>query len=214
MTTAAINEVYQVRIHYRLEEQEVLNVLHFKALAPDSDVLVHLLRVVVQCVVTTLLPGLANQIRLEKVTGMRVSPDVGPELEAIPDPTGTIQGMTTGDSLPSYCSALISIKTERGGRSGRGRMFIAGIPESGTVGSKLSPEVQPWLALIAFVGCIASHFGNTATPGPGDWVFGVVSRKLGNPKPPYLLPQFAPVMSMNPVSLLATTRSRKVGKGS
>jgi hypothetical protein len=212
--TAAINEVWQVKAHYTLEQQEVLNVMHFQAPAGDTDVWVHLLAVIGQCIITSLLPGLTPGLRFEKLTAMKVAPDIGPQWEWFPDPTGTIQGLVTGDSLPSYCSGVISIQTTRGGKSGRGRMYIAGIPEAGTVGSFLSPEAATWLALVAFVGCIASHFGQSTTHTNGDWVFGVLSRKLGNPKPPYTVAQFAQFTLMKPSRALGTTRSRKVGRGS
>ncbi len=215
MTTAAAGEVWQAKIHGRQEAQECLNVLHFGTVMGDNNVELRLLQALLNCVVTSLLPGLHTSYRLERVTAMRVSPTVGPELEVVPDPTGVIQGSIAGDALPSFTSCVLSIRANAGGRAGRGRMFIPGLPESAVSGSFIGPESPYWLAMIAFAACLLSSFKHFEDiPSTNEWWFGVMSRKIGGVKPPFLAAGFSHVMSITPKAAVATTRSRKVGHGS
>lgn len=213
--TAALNDVWQVKIHGRQEEQEVLNVLHFRCAFSDNNVETHLLLVLLNCIVTTLLPGLGSAYHLEKITGMKVSPDLGPEIQVLPDPEGAIQGAVATDVLPTFASCVVGIHTVGAGRTGRGRMFLPGIPEASTTGSFISPESPYWAAVAAFAVCLLTNFKHEGEfEPPNKWWLGVMSRKLGGAKPPFLLAGFHDVASLEPKALIATTRSRKVGHGS
>lgn len=213
--SATINEIYQVVIHGRQEEQEVLNIWHFRCLFTDNDVTLHLLTVVMNCIITALLPGLSQQYKLERVTGARVSPTLGPELEVTPPPEGLVQGAVATDSLPTFNACVVSIRTVGAGRTGRGRMYLAGIPEASSTASFLSPESPYWAAVAAFVACFLTNFENSGSfEPPNKWQFGVMSRKLGGAKPPFLLAGFHDMTGLVPKQLIATMRSRKVGHGS
>lgn len=211
---ATTGDIVQVRIVGRQEEQEVLNVMHFRTETGDTDFIIHLLQVIVACLVDSFLPHAGSLYHLEKVEGMRVAPTVGPWFEVSPDPAGLIQGAETGDTLPTLNSCVISIRTERAGRSGRGRIFLGGIPESSTTGSFINPESPYWGAVGAFAACLFSHFHYTSFPPSNSWQLGVMSRKIGGAKPPFLTTGFSPVTALTPHRLIATTRSRKVGHGS
>lgn len=210
---AAVNEVWQVLIQGVIEEQQCENVLFFKAEANDGDTMAHLISDLVECFVTGLVPVLSSTYTFQQIVARRIIPDVGPDLIYTPPAGMAVQGASAGDAEPSFVSALISLRSSRGGRSGRGRMFIAGVPEGQTIASRIDSEAALWAGLIAFVGCMLGKFLAHDPPVAGNWVWGVFSRKLGNAKAPFLAAGFAPVVSAQPINLLATTRSRKIGHG-
>lgn len=214
-TGAGPNEVWEVVLEGRLHEQQCLNVMYFHSGLGSDDVETRLLRALIICVLTNLIPGLSSDYVFVGAKGKRVAPTLGPVIEMSPLQTDDVVGNTAGDSLPSVISALISIHTTRGGRSGRGRIFLAGIPEAGTIGSNLNIEGVSWPAILNFIACIAAQFFQVGDPPQvNQWQFGVMSRKIGGAKPPFLEAGFAPATRLVAKQLLATTRSRKVGRGS
>jgi hypothetical protein len=210
---AATGELWRVMIQGRIENQQCENVLWFRAQAADTDVILHLLTAALQCFVTNVLPVLAGTYNFERIVGQRVHPTLGAEYE-VTVPTGdATAGQAAGDAEPSFVSALISLRSNRGGRSGQGRMFIAGVPEGSTTASFLNTEAGLYPALVAFVGCMIAAFLTKDVPAAGDWEWGVFSRKLGGAKFPFNPAGFAPMIVATPKRELATTRSRKIGHG-
>lgn len=209
---ANINDIFQVRVKGFIEGQETNNVLHFKALTASTDVDLKLIQVLIQCFVEHLLPAWSNQWTLDTIVWKRVSPTLSPEFVSSAT-TGQIGALTT-DSLPTFNAALVSIRTAEGGRSKRGRMFLAGIPESATLKSSFDLTGATWLAILAFVACLVDKFIDNAELGSDRFILGVYSRKIGGAAFPYGAAGFTPAVSLNPVSLVATMRSRKVGRGS
>lgn len=210
--SAAVNDIFQVRVKGFQEGQETNNVLHFVCSAASSDVDVHLIQKLIACFVTHLLPAWSNAWHLDTVVWKRVSPTLSPEFVSVP--SGAAVGALSTDSLPTFNAALISIRTAQGGRSRRGRMYLAGIPESATVKSQFDLAGLPWLAIVAFVACVVSEFIENGELGTDRFNLGIYSRKLGGSTFPYTASAFTPAISMSPVALVATMRSRKVGRGS
>lgn len=206
-------EVVQTLIQWSIEGQECENVLYFQAQAPDPDMLANLLAAIAQCLVTVLIPKLGSNFTLERIKGRVVSPAVGGEAVWIPDNSVNTIGGEAGSPLPSYCSALISLKTGFAGRSGHGRMYIGGISENDTNMSKINTEGSLWHALIAFCACMLGKFVIKDVPAGGDYTWGVMSRKLGGQKPPFAAAGYHVILDAHPNAYLATTRSRKVGRG-
>jgi hypothetical protein len=211
-TQVSTGEIVQVLVQGTIEGQECENVLYFRSLAVDPDMLLHLLTAIATCLLA-LIPKLGSNYTLERIKGKVVSPAVGPEEEWTPEPGDTIQGAATGDTAASFVSALISLHTTRGGRSGRGRMFLAGVPDGETTGSKINFEGDLWPALLAFAVCMLDKFKPRDVPAAGDYDWGVMSRKIGGEKPPFLAAGYATITRAVPSPYVATTRSRKVGKG-
>lgn len=208
----AAGEVVQVLVQGVIEQQECENVLYFRAQAADPDMLANLLLDIAACLLA-LIPSLSSTYRLERIKGKIVSPAVGLEDEWTPESGDVVNGAASGDARSSHDAALISLRTTRPGRSGRGRMFVAGVPEGSTSGSEINPESPLWLALIAFAACMIDKFKTKDVPAAGDYEWGVMSRKIGGVKPPFLNAGFAPIHKASPVVLLATMRSRKIGHG-
>lgn len=208
------NDLYQVRIKGRIDGQETNNVLVFRCVsgAGDSDVLVHLIQVLATCFVTHLLPVLSSAFTLEQIIWKRVSPTLGPEIVSIP--TGFGAAGQAGEQLPSFTSAVISIRSSLGGRSHRGRMYVPGAPLTAVNGSSWDPGNAFWLGLVAFAACLVTNFIPGDPPGNNAWAMGIYSRKIGGSTFPYSLSGFTPMKEALPQALVGTTRSRKVGRGS
>lgn len=210
--SSAVNDLWQVRVKGFQEGQETNNVLHFLCTGASSDVELHLIQALIQCFVTHLLPAWSNQWLLDTVVYKRVAPTLSPEF--VSSTTTGVTGALTTDSLPTFNAALISIRTAQGGKSKRGRMFLAGIPESATIKSQFDLAGLPWLAILAFAACLVDKFIDNGELGTDKFNLGIYSRKLGGATFPYNLAGFTPATSLHPVGLVATMRSRKVGRGS
>jgi hypothetical protein len=208
----ATGDIVQVLVQGSIEEQQCENVWYFRAQAVDPDMLLHLLADIAQCVLA-LIPSLGSTYRLERIKGKVVAPAVGAEEEWIPDPGASVEGASAGDTEPSFVSALISLYTTRGGRSGRGRIYLAGVPEGQTIGSKINRDLALWAALAAFVACMLNKFKARDVTAAGNYDWGVMSRKIGGLKPPFLVAGYAPIIRAVVKEELATTRSRKLGHG-
>lgn len=210
--TAAVNDLFQVRVKGFQEGQETNNVLHFKCVAASSDVELHLIQALISCYLTHLMPAWSNQWTLDTVVWKRVAPTLSPEF--VSSGTTGFTGALVTDSLPTFNAALVSIRTAEGGRSKRGRMFLAGIPEAATIKSSFDLAGLPWAAILAFVACLVDKFIDNGELGSDRFLLGVYSRKIGGSAFPYQAAGFTPAVSLTPVSLVATMRSRKVGRGS
>lgn len=214
-TPADVGEIWEVTLEGRQESQQVMNVMHFRIDSAVDDIEERLLRAMVECLLTVLLPGAASTYQYVRCMGKQVAPILGPIIEIGQEAGDVIQGADDGDALPSFVSVCANIHTVRGGKSGRGRMFIPAIPEDATQGSFIQTTNPFWAVILAYVACIATKFIHTDEPlGSNQISLGVMSRKIGGPKPPYLIDGFAAATRIVPKNRLATTNSRKVGHGS
>lgn len=213
-TVAFQNDTYQVRIVGRIEGQETNNILYFRCVSGqgDDDVALHLIQALLQCVIDNLLPVLTSAWTLERIVWKKVFPQLGPEIISVPQ--GQAAGAGPSAALPSFASVVFSIRTQFGGRSKRGRMYLPGIPEAATNGSAIDPTGAFWAGLIGFALCFISKFVTGDPPGSNQWQSMVYSRKLGGSTFPLGNNGFEAVTEFVPNSLLGTTRSRKVGRGS
>lgn len=209
---ANAGDKYKVVVHGRIEGQVTNNVWYFEAKTNTDDVTERLINAVWECIVDNLIPVLSAQWQAEKLTYQRVSPTLGPEEVFIP--LTNLQGQGNAQALPSFGSAVVSLRTAQGGRSHRGRFYLPGIPEAATQGSTLDPANAFWLGLVGFCLCMAGkHVVDDPAPQNSfQWM--VYSRKLGGSTLPYGAAGFTAVTGIVPQSLIGTTRSRKVGRGS
>lgn len=214
MTAAAVGDIYQVLLQGTIENQQCENVLYFRCNVATDDVEGDLIRAIVHCFLTHLVPVMGSTYKFVRALGKRVTPDVGPDVEGGAVGAEVTIGGAEGDAEPSFVSALVSIQTERGGRSGKGRMFIPGVPEEATTASFINPGAAFWLGLVAYVACVVEAFTHVEPFAPVQhWSIGVMSRKIGGVKPPFNALGFSPATKLTPKALLATTRSRKIGHG-
>lgn len=210
-TPAQQGDKFQVRIVGDIEGTETNNVLHFMAGTPVDDVELRLIQALVECIVTNLLPVTSSSWSLRQLVWQQCAPTLGVQHIYIPPEAGPGGGPAA--ALPSYCSAVVSIRTAMGGPSKRGRMYLPGIPEAATTISTLDSGNAFWTGLVAFVVCVGTKFilGDVAPANAFQLM--VYSRKLGGSQMPYAPNGFQPVTSMHAVQQLGTTRSRKLGVG-
>lgn len=95
--------------------------------------------------------------------------------EAFVQSTVNLAGGIIGDMLPSYAAAVFHKASALRGRSYNGRMYLAGIPESGTTGNALTAGQKILTDALATVldGPVTTAAGITYNPT-------VLSRKLSN----------------------------------
>lgn len=208
---AAVNDAYEIRLNGRQEGQQTTNVWHFVCTGADPDVLTNLIMVFVQCFLDNLLPVLSSAWTFEEVRWKKVSPVLGPENVLIP--AGAGPGGTAGPAMPSLNSACLSLRTLLGGGSHRGRKYIAGIPEAATLNSFFDKEHAFWLGAVAFAACVLLNFKPGDPPGAPSWAVSVYSRKIGGAVFPYNANGFTAIETITPDEIVATTRSRKIGRG-
>lgn len=210
-TPANTNDCFQVRVQGRIDGQVTENVLHFRVLSAMDDVETRIILVLLNCFTTHLLPVITSGWSLERIVWKQVTPVLGVEHVYS---TGLPQaGAGNAAALPSFASAVISLRTLLGGRSHRGRMYLAGIPEAATINSTLDSTNAYWTALVNFCACLVTGFVFHDPVGPNHAALSVYSRKLGGATFPYALGGFTSVETVTPVPQIGTTRSRKVGRG-
>jgi hypothetical protein len=209
--TAAVGDLYQVRVMGRQEGQQTQNVLHFLAATAIDDVELRLIAALAECFVTHLIPQLSSAWALEKIAWKKVAPTLGVDHETVPE--GTLVGGGSASVLPSFATAVVSERTLTGGRSHRGRFSLAGIPEPATTGSQFDTSHAFWAALVAFVACVGTKFILGDPPAANSFSLQVYSRKLGGSAFPYTTPGLTEVESLVLSQLVGTIRSRKVGRG-
>lgn len=214
-TPEVAGAIWEVVLEGTQERQQVMNVMHFRVVTAVDDMEVRLLRALIVCLLTILRPVMGSNYQFVRAMGKRVSPDVGPIVELRAESGEEVQGDDAGDTLPSFVSVCTNIHTTRGGKSGRGRMFIPGVPEGATQGSFVEETNPYWTQILAYLACVASQFvkPNVET-GSNVIQLGVMSRKIGGTKPPYLAAGFAAATRLTPNLKLASSNSRKVGRGS
>lgn len=211
---ATVGQILQVTPRFRIEGQQTENVLYFRCTNDSADFKVDLLLVIAQCAITHLLPGLAADCELESVHGKVVGPAVGLDDDWLPATGDIVAGTATGDAEPSFVSGVVSLYTAHPGRTGRGRMFIGGIPEAGTTASLLNLEGITYPAIVAFVGCIVTNFPRAELGTGGHFEWGMYSRKDGGAiKPPFPDAGFHPIVRTVVRQELGTQRRRKLGRG-
>jgi len=212
IVSAEVGDAYEIRINGRMEGQQTTNVWHFVCAGADPDVLTNLILVFVQCFIDNLLPVLSSAWELEEVRWKRVSPTLGPEFVSVP--VGAGAGAAAGGALPSFSSLVYSLQSFEGGRSKRGRKYLAGLPEAVTENSFFDTGHAFWAGALAFAACVLAAFVIGDPPGAPAWQVSVYSRKIGGTALPYGGAGFTAIRSIIPRQVIGTTRSRKIGIGS
>lgn len=201
-------------IQGKLHGQVINNVLWFSLAGELGTIdwpakLTELAQAIINCVVTTLLPGLSSQYALESVTAALLSTADKIQI-VVPAPANSVGGL--GESLPAQAAATVTLYTPYGGHSRRGGMRIAGIPEANHALSVLSgPPIE---AIAAFLACMLTNFKFDGTASKFDWI--IYSRKLGFVKPStcnLTLDTMAPVTNTVVRTTCGSQNSRKLGRG-
>lgn len=204
-------QIWQVRLIGEMHGQKCVNVLHFRDPGGVDDVTIRLIQVLVNCFITHLVPVLSADFTLKEVRYQFMTSDP-PGVEHVFTVVGG-QGTGSGTALPSFCSAVVGLRTIIGGGSGRGRISFAGIPEDQTIDSQLDPAAPFFAGLVNFVACVATAFIFATTPPANSLVWVVYSRKLGGAKVPFGIGGAQDIKTTHVKGQIGTINSRKVGRG-
>lgn len=203
----AVNDIYQATVTGSIDGQQTNNVLNFR----DSDVLVGdentLAEAICECFIDSLIPGLSSDFTLQQVSVKKILPTAGNEAIFTPA-TGAIGGIA--GSLPSFNAAVLSLRTAKGSKSGRGRMYLAGLPNTGENASRVSDSLQS--VIVAFAVCMIGKFVSGPLLEGFEW--GVLSKKNLAATPGDQSSWWSPITETVVNQSIGTMRSRKIGSGS
>lgn len=204
-------QIWQVRLIGEMHGQKTVNVLHFTTPGAVDDMELRLIIVLANCFLTHLKPVFSADFTMKEIRYQFVSSNP-PGIEFVfPIVGGT--GAGSGAALPSFCSAVIGLQSIIGGRSGKGRVCFAGIPEDQTVDSTIDPASPLWAGLIGFAGCVAAAFVHPGAVPANGVVWALYSRKLGGATFPFTIGGAQAVKVATPRSQIGSINSRKVGRG-
>lgn len=151
-----------------------------------------------------------TQVQFRTVLGTTIIPHNGPIAEQVIE---SATGDQPDESLPSYASAILTLRTGFGGKSNRGRIYFGGIGENDTSDSRLNPDTFDALQNIG--NQLLAHFGPAG--GYPFLRYVIWSRKIGAGEgsgPPDDPSGIRYVTQTIARSVLGTQRHRMVGKGS
>lgn len=148
-----------------------------------------------------------NQVSVNSIHVSTIVPHLGPVHETIYE---TFTGFQTDEALPSYCSAVLSLRSGLGGKSRRGRLYIGGLSENDTNTGRLGPDSFAQLVVIG--NKLIANYG--ATGSDTLFRFVIYSRLLGPSRV-----NGGPIVGVTPVThcnarlILGTQRHRLIGVG-
>jgi hypothetical protein len=191
----AIDDVYQLQLHYTFAGQQLMNTLAFRMrTAPDPTNAMFLALAndfkdqwrPVQSFGVAWLTWQAQQVRGGTVsyTAKPCQRDGGRRLEGLL--TGTLTGDNVGEALPPQAAVVTTLYTEFSGRAKRGRVYLGGLPESaqssGIVTSgNVSTLQTSWDTQVA-------QYGDTGSDPNfelGIWSMRTATGCIPNKNPPY-----------------------------
>lgn len=185
---------YQVRLIWDLHSQRCYNVLNFHGRGV-SDLLDNLVTPILECVKDNLLPVLSTEVTLIGGDVKNISGTTAQEGEIVL--TADNSGEVGTDSLPSFNSASVKLKTSHPGRTGRGRMALLGIPES--LSNDSAADAAFLAGAVAFLACMIAAYVNSDPLATPFFHWSVRSRKDN---------ALYHIVTATPQEILGTQRSR------
>lgn len=209
--------LYRVKIIGELHGQLTETALNFRG-ADSNSYTTYLAELqalhddVIANVLTPLKAFCNQEWKLKTVLSIQLNPRPGVMIETIQ----TGGGIQVGNSLPSFCAGLLSLRTGLTGRSNHGRLFIPGVSEDLSSLSKLEGN---YLSTLQSLGStLVTRYGTSGAANSAR--LGVFSRKLGITRmpgpPPYLVYDPAKLQIISQVVArpeVATQRKRKLARG-
>jgi len=198
----ALGDVFRFTLIGEYELSVNMNVLHYEVVgmagtgATDAQIMNGLLADVKADYLAAMNEGyVLTGARLQ-----RVLPVLGDPIEVAVSPPE--EGDVTGDGMPGYVSAVISLRTGIADRSPRGRIFLPGRSESDSAGSVLNGGAVTLIDTAATT--LIGPTTEGVPPNTSDMQLTVYSKLLGNS---------TPVETFLTRPTLKTQRRRMVGRG-
>jgi hypothetical protein len=206
----AYNDILRLRVYYQFAAVQMVNVMHFVSQDVTgvdtpadlaSDFGVNLL--------ASMRARTANTVVFQYVEVQKIVPFAGgPAVYTYPASTfGSVAGSVASATL---CE-VVTIYSERGGRRGRGRVYLPTSEQSSSSASNGSWTATQATRTAGFVTAMTSRY-ITATPTP-RWYLGVWSRASGPLAPPWTTSQFARATGLVARATIRTQRRRQLGVG-
>ena len=203
----------QVVIKGKYDGQDYRNILHFGSDIDVNDgnrnaLLLALATAVLDCLINMFMPNSPGNFTVQSVSAKEVYPGTSDEVEAFP---GVGQAATGegGAGLPGFAATVVAIKTGKGGRTKRGRLFLPP-PDEANADAGLTSAT--WQGTVAqFLACMAGKFigaGKTE-----DWELGVLSRKGMGSASDYPNATFTPAIALTQRPEIGVMRRRKLSHG-
>lgn len=148
-----------------------------------------------------------QEVHYKSIVVSTLIPHEGPVAELNVD---VGEGAQPDESLPSYCAAILTLRTGQSGKSNRGRLYIAGVSENDTSAGQLIPSA--FTALEDIGNELLTRFG----PGGFDanLRYIVFSKKHGySSGGVWSAAGMRYVSQIVPRRTLGTCRHRLIGKG-
>lgn len=206
----AFNDIYRLRVYQRLHGQQVVNVMHFVQEDPLSTVGgQQLANNFIANMTTTMRARTSNQMTYEYVEVQTIVPFSGGPVTA--NWTGGTAGTQIQPCQTGTVAEVITIYTSRGGRRGRGRIFLAGARTDTTgMASGLWAAAQTTLTQ-AYATALATFYTGVLPPVP--FHLGVWSKASGPALPPWTSSQFVRATGLTVRQTVRNQRRRQIGVG-
>jgi len=193
----AIGDIYAIQIVQEYQSSVMLNVLHYETTVQGSGDVASLASEIVSNVIPALKALQTNELEHTFVVAQKIWPL--PVNLAHATSTGAgVGGIATAGS-PAEVAAVITKETALAGRAFRGRFFITGIPQSRTVGGKVTSTMLTAMDTLALA-LQGSQVLNGST-----WIPVVYHRTAHTT---------TPVINMRSRDIVRAQRRRQFGKGS
>lgn len=199
----ATGHMWQLEVRGRLFEQQTINVLHYVELLPNPAGTAEDLALTFR---TNVMPSWYDAVSTEwKHVGVRaqkVWPDLGP-FDQIPG-IAPFQGELLGDALPSTVAAVFTKRTDTPRARGRGRTYIAGLPETGQSNSVIAA------AQMLLLETLRDNLAEELVGGEANYLPIILSNSA---VPPEIAPVTRPITRIEIQDILGTQRRRRIGTG-
>lgn len=140
--------VAKVAMDFQQGTRPFTNVLHVGAPAnPDESQLLTIATLVYDAFTDAFMPLLAGATVAQSATAYSMASTTAPV--ATFAPTTPVIGGQGGDPLPLQSAAVLTLRTNARGRSGRGRIYLSGWSEGSSVSSSLTPAASAALTTAA-----------------------------------------------------------------
>jgi hypothetical protein len=198
---AIVRAVLMMRLHNQLVE----NVFHFRtknADIPDSEIATTIRNEVWR----HMDDNLSAELTCESITVQEIFPVARDPYELA---VGEV-GAQEGDSLPTANAVVVALKTGLGGRTNRGRKYVAGYRADDTENSRLidtslAATQADWDTINTFF-----QVGNSLS----NLTWGILHRRHAGAPVPLSADSYVPITSVVVRAPLGTMRSRLPGHGS
>lgn len=149
----------------------------------------------------------SQEVVYRAIVANQLVPLDGPIVEAVLE---TSQGDQADESLPSYCAAILTLRSGFGGKSNRGRSYYAGLGKGFAPGGRLDAGS---LTILQNLGLQLLNIFNPAA-GINPFVYVIYSRKMGDTEGGHPSAQGIRIIRQTIArSILGTQRHRKIGIG-